>query len=522
MEDLLLNKKDIEQLNIKNITYESLIYQLSVFKKEQFYENIVRPCTVGDGITVLNDKEIKILSNLYNDAAPKRNPVKFVPASGAATRMFHFLHAVDNGLKQNGEKYISDCIHKNSSEFTDFIRFVENINRFAFYEDLKKVMLKKGLDIEDIILKKQYQYLTENILYSQGLGYGGYPKGMILFHRYKDRSRTPFEEHLAEASGYAKDAEGYCRVHFTVSSKHHNLISNHIKTNKVHYEKSGTTFDVSLSFQQPYTDTIAVDEKNRPFRDKNNRLVFRPGGHGALIENLNNLEADIVFIENIDNVCTDRLKKETLLYKTAIGGYLIGLQEEIFRYLSELVSGKPDAQNISKMFEFAKDRLCITLPDGIENKVKDEQIEFLISKFNRPLRVCGMVKNVSAPGGGPFWVRGRDGSISLQIVENAQIDHDSKKQLAILEASTHFNPVNIVCGITDFKNRPFDLRKYIDNEAVFISFKSKNGKPLKALELPGLWNGAMAYWNTVFIELPVITFNPVKKVLDLLNKAHQS
>ena len=521
MKKIVLNKKEEEQIRAKGISKETLKYQLSVFGKETFYENLIRPCTVGDGITVFNNNEIKRLSILYKHAAPKRNPVKFVPASGAATRMFNFLHAINNGSGQTSGPYLPDNIRKTSPEFMDFVKFVSNIDHFAFYEELKTLMLQKGLYIDEIISKKQYQYVIENVLSSKGLGYGSCPKGMISFHRYMDYSRTPFEEHLVEASAYATGTDGYCRVHFTISPEYHNLISNHIKTHKTHYEKPGITFDFSLSFQQPFTDTIAVDQDNRPFRDESNRLVFRPGGHGALLENLNNLKADIVFLENIDNVSCDRIKREASLYKTAIGGCLIELQEEIFKYLNELTYGNPNKQYILKMLEFTRHKLSVTLPEGIERAAEKDQIALLISKLNRPFRVCGMVRNTGKPGGGPFWTRGRDGLISLQIVENAQINPASKKQQSILVSSTHFNPVNIVCGTKDFKGRPFDLRKYIDNEAVFVSLKSKNGKPLKALELPGLWNGAMAYWNTVFVELPVITFNPVKNVLDLLCEAHQ-
>ncbi len=522
MDKLVLCKKDEEQIKAKGITHAALRSQLSVFKKESFYENLVRPCTAGDGIIIFNNNEIKRLSGFYNHIAPKRNLIKFIPASGAATRMFCFLHTIYNRFKKTDPQHIQDYTRENLPEFMDFTKFITNINRFAFYEELKTLMLKKGFDIKKNIAQKQFQSVIEHVLSPEGLNYDSYPKGLIPFHRYADHIRTPFEEHLAEASAYVTDKNGNCHVHFTISPEHHTLISNHINTCKTRYEKPGITFNISLSFQHPSTDTIAVDQDNKPFRDDNNRLVFRPGGHGALLENLNNLKGDIVFLENIDNVSFDHMKQETVLYKTAIGGFLMELQDEIFRYLNELTCRDPNTQYISKMLEFAKSRLSIPLPEGIQNTSKKKQVAFLISKLNRPLRVCGMVGNTAKPGGGPFWVKGRDGYISLQIVENAQINPASKDQQTIFASSTHFNPVNIVCGMKDFKGRPFDLKRYVDHEAVFISLKSKDGTLLKALERPGLWNGSMADWNTVFVELPSITFNPVKNVLDLLAKAHQA
>jgi hypothetical protein len=345
---------------------------------------------------------------------------------------------------------------------------------------------------------------------------------LLKFHQYSNGRRTAFEEHLVEAADYVKDAHGLCRLHFTVSSEHQKRFEGLLEEVRHRYEKNyNARFQVDFSLQKRSTDTIAVDIYNQPFREKDGKLLFRPGGHGALIENLNDLKGDIIYIKNIDNVATDRIKGPTFLWKKILAGCLIELQKKIFTYLERLVAQKPDEQFLDEVTDFARERLCLTPPNSWQRKSIREKREFLLNKLNRPLRVCGMVKNEGEPGGGPFWVEGKDGALSMQIVESAQVDPNSNEQQAIFASGTHFNPVDIVCGVRDYIGDPFDLWNYIDADAVFISQKSKDGRNLKALELPGLWNGAMANWITLFVEVPIITFNPVKTINDLLRKEHQ-
>jgi hypothetical protein len=521
MAELMFNEEDLRQIKDRGIPLEKVIFQIEIFKRGSFYLKLKRPCTIGDGINLLEKNDLARLTNLYSEAALSGRTMKFVPASGAASRMFKLLSYFNNRYPHIDEKLISTRVKENDPEHKRFFQFVKGIKQFAFYDDLKTVMSKDGFDIENLIAKGQFKDILEYLLTERGLNYANLPKGLIKFHRYPDHSRSSLEEHLVEAAAYTQDRDGISRIHFTISPEYEEAIKSYIGKIRSRYETSGIKYEISFSFQKPSTDTIAVDLLNRPFRDRDARLVFRPGGHGALLENLNDLKGDIVFIKNIDNVVPDRLKQKTYLYKKAFGGYLIELQKEIFGYLKRLARREADKQFVKQAFEFLRFKLFITPPDGIEQASKDEKINFLFSKLNRPLRVCGMVKNEGEPGGGPFWVEGKDGSLSLQIVESAQIDPKSEEQQKILASSTHFNPVDIVCGIRDFRGNSFDLRQYMDTNAVFISRKSKDGRELKALELPGLWNGAMAYFNTIFVEVPLITFNPVKTINDLLRREHQ-
>jgi len=398
--------------------------------------------------------------------------------------------------------------------------FLRGLEKFAFFGDLRKAMTQDGIEVETLLRKGEYKPILEYLLTSKGLSLADLPKGLIKFHAYRSHSRTPFEEHLVEASAHVRDRNGLARVHFTVSPEHETQVRDHIEDIRNLYEKRGSAFDVGFSTQRPSTDTLAVDMADRPFRDKDGRLLFRPGGHGALLGNLHDLGGDIVFIKNIDNVVPDRLKAETYRYKRALGGYLVEVQRQLFTYLERLSSGAAEEALLEKAFEFSRDRLSIVPLPG-KGLSRRERADYLIRKLDRPLRVCGMVRNVGEPGGGPFWVDHPERGLSLQIVEASQVDMDSAEQREIWESATHFNPVDLVCGVRDYLGRPFDLMRFRDPQTGFISVKSKEGKELKALELPGLWNGAMAEWNTVFVEVPIITFNPVKTVLDLLRKEHQ-
>lgn len=378
-----------------------------------------------------------------------------------------------------------------------------------------------GKNIDALLSEHNYKAVVSNLLESAGLNYGALPKGLLKFHRYADGVRTPLEEHLVEGALYAAGKTGEVNVHFTVSTEHRALFEKLVAAKAAEYEaKYGTTYHISFSEQKPSTDTVAADMENKPFRDKDGKLLFRPGGHGALIENLNDLDADIVFIKNIDNVVPDRLKADTVTYKKLLAGVLVTLQKQAFEYLELLDGGHYSHEQLETIIRFVQQQLRCRRTDLKELEDADLVI-YLRKKLNRPMRVCGMVKNVGEPGGGPFLAYNPDGTISLQILESSQIDMNDPEKKAMFEKGTHFNPVDLVCAVRDYKGNKFDLLKHVDKATGFISYKSKNGKDLKALELPGLWNGSMSDWNTVFVEVPLSTFNPVKTVNDLLREQHQ-
>ena len=428
--------------------------------------------------------------------------VKFVPASGAASRMFKNIFAfVDADY---------------DTPTTDFEKkYFQDIEKFAFCEALDAVCLKnEGKNVKQLIADGQYKAVAANMLKKEGLNYGQLPKGMLLFHKYAEGARTPMEEHLVEGALYAA-SNGEAHVHFTVSHEHMDFFRQKVAEKADGFAKKyGVKYDITFSEQKPSTDTIAANPDNTPFRDSDGSLLFRPGGHGALIENLNEISADVIFIKNIDNVVPDRLKPETVEWKQIIAGVLVSLQQKAFSYLRLLDEGASDNQ-VQEIAQFVKDCLCCR-PMG--NTV---DIAYLRKKLNRPMRVCGVVKNVGEPGGGPFLTYNQDGTVSLQILESSQIDTNNEAYMKMFTQGTHFNPVDLVCAVRDYKGRPFNLPDFVDKTTGFISSKSKGGKELKALELPGLWNGAMSDWSTIFVEVPLGTFNPVKTVNDLLRDQHQ-
>ena len=379
---------------------------------------------------------------------------------------------------------------------------------------------KKGKGVKDLIAEGDYKAVAKGMLDADGLNYGQLPKGMLLFHKYADGSRTPMEEHLVEGAMYAASA-GKANVHFTVSHEHMGYFKQKVAEKAEGYEKKfGVKFDISFSEQKPSTDTVAANPDNTPFRNSDGSLLFRPGGHGALIENLNEISADIIFVKNIDNVVPDRLKPETVEWKQVIAGVLISLQKKVFEYLELLDSGKYTHEQLVDIARFVKRELCCVKSD-LKDLEDAELVIYLKKKLNRPIRVAGVVKNVGEPGGGPFLAYNQDGTYSLQILESSQIDKNNETYMKYFTEGTHFNPVDLVCAVKDYKGNAFNLPDYVDRTTGFISSKSKNGKELKALELPGLWNGAMSDWNTVFVEVPLGTFNPVKTVNDLLREQHQ-
>ena len=514
------NESDLAQMKAKGISPDTVTSQLERFKKGFPFLKLKRPCTLGDGIRVLESPEVEALLKAHTESARAGRTMKFVPASGAASRMFKSVLKFYHPATRNKER-VPTAAEKQDPDYPAFLQCVKEVRRFAFFDALKKAMSENGLEIEGLLKREQYQPVLKYLLTKRGLNLADLPKGLIPFHHYPDHPRTPFEEQMVEGASYVQDRDGLVRLHFTVPADYQTAIEEHFDKVRDRYENGGTVFDPAFSIQKTSTDTIGVDMDNRPFRDKDGRLLFRPGGHGALLENLSEIQGDVVFIKNIDNVVPDRLKPETILYKKVLGGYLVVMQQKIFEYLHHLLEETVTEEAFEEMSSFAKDPLAIQFPEALERRPKEEKIRYLAGKLNRPLRVCGMVKNQWEPGGGPFWVEGADKTLSCQIVESNQVDMAVDEQRAVWESSTHFNPVDLVCGVRDFKGRLFDLKHFSDPETGLISVKSHEGRELKAIELPGLWNGAMARWNTIFIEVPLITFNPVKTVLDLLRKEHQ-
>ena len=505
----MMNPTDLRQITSKGISEEQINRQLEEFKLGFPYLKLEAAATPTKGIVLMSSEEQEKVCNIWKTyQGGDHRVVKFVPASGAASRMFKDLFAFLNGVNQKPAN--------------DFEReFFGNIHDFAFFNELnQKCEQNEGKSVDELMKDGDYKLIVDTLLNIRGLNYGQLPKGLLSFHKYDDGVRTPIEEHLVEAALYAaSNKQAY--VHFTISHEHLELFKQKVTEKIAQYEaKYDVKLNVSYSEQKPSTDTIAVNPDNSPFRNDDGSLLFRPGGHGALIENLNDLEADIVFIKNIDNVVPDRLKKETIDWKMVIAGKLVELQKQTFDYLHLLDKGcytRTELEEILSFLQhdlFCESRKAKTLEDSA-------LAQYLYDKLNRPMRVCGMVKNVGEPGGGPFLAYNHDGTISLQILESSQIDKSNKDYVKMFTDGTHFNPVDIVCAIKNYKGEPFDLTKHVDKSTGFISSKSKNGRELKALELPGLWNGAMSDWNTIFVEVPLITFNPVKTVNDLLREQHQ-
>jgi len=505
----MLTESDFRQLKAKGISVEQIEEQLACFERGFPYLPIQASASIEKGILSISENEQSAYLDAWtNYLQANKTIVKFVPASGAASRMFKDLFEY-----VESEKTTID---------TPFLKtFFENIRRFAFYEQLQAACVKnENQTIDELMASGSYKKILENLLHTKGLDYGQLPKGLLLFHRYPEGARTAMEEHLVEGALYACNDAKQVHIHFTVSPEHRELFRQTAETKTPEYEQQlGVKYNIDFSEQKPSTDTIAADSENQPFRD-DGKLLFRPGGHGALIENLNDISADVVFIKNIDNVVPDAFKPVTVHYKKLIAGVLVHFQRQIFDYLNRIDSGKYDHKELIDMLYFLQNELCIKNPDT--KILEDAELALYIkSKLNRPLRVCGMVKNEGEPGGGPFLTVNADGTVSLQILESSQIDLKNPKMKQLFEKGTHFNPVDLVCALRNYKGEKFDLPRYVDKATGFISLKSKNGKDLKALELPGLWNGAMSDWNTVFVEVPIETFNPVKTVNDLLRPEHQ-
>jgi hypothetical protein len=505
----MFTPEDLARFEAKKITSKQVISQLNDFKNGFPFLELAGSASIEKGILKLDESaENEYLTAWDNYLGGDHKVQKFVPASGAASRMFKDLFEFLEGSSETP----SNAFEK---------KFFAEIHRFAFYKELNEVCIKQTeKDLDELQESGEFKAVVRFLLMPEGLNYGSLPKGLLRFHSYGDENRKAVVEHLVEGALYARTKGNHVNVHFTVSPEHRALFEAEVKASAPAVERGyGIQLHISFSEQKSSTDTVAADSENNPFRDKG-QILFRPGGHGALIENLNDLEGDVVFIKNIDNVVPDRLKDTTVRYKKIIAGILVALQKEVFDYLRLLESGKYDRAHLLEIIHFVQNDLCTRNPDT-KNLEDSELAIYLINKLNRPIRVCGMVRNLGEPGGGPFWAYNSDGTISLQILESTQIDMNNPLKKAMFEQGTHFNPVDLVCAIRNHQGEKFKLTDFVDPKTAFISYKSKNGKDLKALELPGLWNGAMSNWNTIFVEVPVLTFNPVKTVNDLLRTEHQ-
>ncbi len=507
----MFSAEDLKQIAAKGMTEEQVAQQLKCFETGFPYLQLAASASLEKGGGILKfseEEECNLLAAWDTYLLENHKVIKFVPASGAASRMFKDLFA-----------FLEADYDEPTTHFEK--TFCSHIQCFAFSNELDGICKNAiGKGLKELADDGQYKTIVKYLLQNEGLNYGSLPKGLLSFHSYPHGSRKAMTEHLVEGALYTKDKDNNVTLHFTVSPEHRALFEKETECVRAAIEaKYGVKFDISFSEQKPSTDTIAAAADNSPFRDKG-KLLFRPGGHGALIENLNDLDADVVFIKNIDNVVPDRLKDSTVHYKKVLAGLLVSLQAKAFDYLRLLDSGKYTHEELVEIIQFLQQEL-FTRKDDIKDMEDGDLVIYLKNKLNRPMRVCGMVRNEGEPGGGPFLVYNEDNSISLQILESSQIDMTDTAKAAMFKKGTHFNPVDLVCAIKDYKGEKFNLPEYVDKKTGFISSKSKNGQELKALELPGLWNGAMSNWNTVFVEVPIATFNPVKTVNDLLREQHQ-
>ncbi len=505
----MLTEKDIEQIKATDLTINKVVKHLEIFTRGIPFVDIVTTATVGNGIQVVKKSEEQSLADYYESHMDSLDIVKFVPASGAATRMFKFLHEFLDQFDPEKESYRSYIKNQDGNQVD---RFFNGIKDFAFTTAVRAQIRSLYPQYKKSSKGARFHLLAKALLNEEGLNYGNLPKGLIPFHKYKKHAVTAFEEQLYETAFYAAVGDDVY-LHFTFSEEHLDLFKEEFEKIKSRVSrKTKKKFHISYSFQKKETNTLAVTDNNLPFRDEKGMLVFRPSGHGALLDNFNEIDADLIFIKNIDNVAAQEYAEKIAFHKKVLAGKLLSVQKRMFNYLKELEEDV-SLERMREMHSFVWNELNVKdIPSG-----KSDLIELL----NRPIRVCGVVQNTGAPGGGPFWVRDEEGFTSLQIVEASQINQSDERQKSFLQEATHFNPVDLVCGVRDYQGNKFDLVSYRDPNTGFISRKYENGKPIKALELPGLWNGSMAKWHTLFVEVPLITFNPVKTVNDLLKKEHR-
>ncbi|WP_034062684.1 DUF4301 family protein [Lacinutrix jangbogonensis] len=508
----------VKQIKDKGLTTKKVLKQIEIFKHGLPCINLESAAILGHGILNISEEKKNEYSTFYDEQKEDLKVLKFVPASGAATRMFKFLFEfldTYNPKKDTINSYI------NKHKANNLSIFVVGVEKFPFYDIVLKEVKKHVLEFDALTADLKAIEFIKIMLNEEQLNYSFSPKGLLPFHKYKDHIATAFEEHLFEASLYAT-SNNLAAIHFTISEIYRNIFDNEfMRIQSIVEHKTSTKFNISYSYQKEETDTIAVTTKNEPLEDVDGSLHFRPSGHGALLANLNDLDADVIFIKNIDNVVVYKYEFEVAKYKKILAGILLKVQQQAFCYLKQLESELLSEDKLIEIARFLRKKLNVIISNEFEKYSQKYQVEYLKNKLNRPIRVCGMVRNEGEPGGGPFWVKDESGKISLQIVESAQIDKKNKDQKSILKNATHFNPVDLVCAIKDYKGEKFDLSKFVDSKTGFITMKTKTGKDIKALESPGLWNGSMANWNTIFVEVPLVTFNPVKAVTDLLKAPHQ-
>ena len=511
-------EKDIAQIESLGLTVKDIEHQIETFKKGVNYSNICSAATTGDGIIALDDDLINQSIAKFESKKEHISIVKFVPASGAATRMFKFLFRF---LKEYRPVIQSLNAYINRNGLTDLPLFLIALEKFPFYRAVLNQIKKTDIDYNALNPNERALTFVKAMLDENQLNYGNYPKGLFPFHKYNNDISTAFEEHLFEMAFYG-NRQGPLKLHFTISEKHKHKFAEEFKRIEERVESiTGFPYEITFSYQQKSTDTIALTANNELFRNEDGSLYFRPSGHGALLKNLNAIDADIIFMSNIDNVVVKHYKAEVAKYKKVLAGILLNVQEKVFAHIQKLQHQELSENTINEIAEFLTRELNVSISEEFEKYSHKYKIEYLFEALSKPIRVCGMVKNEGEPGGGPFWVKSESGKISLQIVESAQINKKNKEQKSILANATHFNPVDIVCSIKDYKGDVFDLQKFVDQKTAFITMKTKLNHNIKALELPGLWNGSMAHWNSIFVEVPITTFNPVKTVNDLLKPPHQ-
>jgi len=515
----MFSEKDKSQIENHGLTVEKIESQIKLIKTGMSYSNLVKAATINDGILKFDVLEEQEFINTFEIRRANISMVKFVPASGAATRMFKFLHQFLNNFKVEEESIQAYIERSKNKELSVFFNGLE---RQPFFEEVLQKTQETVPNYNNLSLDAQRWAFVKTMLDKEGLNYSFFPKGLLPFHKYKDYAVTPFEEHLFEAAQYAS-SNNTSYLHFTVSESHRDSFEEERKKidSRVK-EATNNTFNISYSVQKKSTDTIALTSHDEVYKDEQDIILFRPAGHGALLENLNELDFDLAFIKNIDNVVTKSHLQNISDNKKMLAGILLTVQEEAFKCVQQLEMNNLSNSDLLKITDFLQDKMNVVISTKFESLSMKEKPQYLMEKVNRPIRVCGIVKNEGEPGGGPFWVMETNGVISLQIVESAQVDMNDVNQKDILKKATHFNPVDIVCGLRNYKGETFDLTKFVDYNAAFITAKTQAGTDIKALELPGLWNGSMAYWNTIFVEVPLSTFNPVKTVNDLLRDSHQA
>lgn len=507
----MLSTSDLTFIEKKGITAEMIDAQLKRFEVGFPFLKINAVATIGNGIKAFSPEETAACVKTWSDFQQTGKSIeKFVPASGAASRMFKNMFAFASSGKD--------------APTTDFEKeYFENITKFAFYADLNNACRKLyRLNVQELMSAGRYVDVVKAMLEPEGLNYGFLPKALLKFHKTTGgNAHTPLEEHLEEGAQYAADKNRKVNLHFTVSPEHKAEFEKLLAAKLPIYEQVwGVKYNVTMSEQKSSTDTIAVNMDNTPYREPNGELLFRPAGHGALIENLNEREAAVVFIKNIDNVVPSKFRATTTKYKRVIAGYLVEIQAKVASMLQKIEAGECTEEELKSMLAYLENELSIH-SDKTAEMDKEQLCAYIKTKLNRPIRVCGVVKNEGEPGGGPYLAYNPDGTYSPQILESAQIDASNPDAVALMNSGTHFNPVDLVCYLKDYKGEKFNLKEFVDPDTGLISMKSKNGVDIKALELPGLWNGSMSDWITVFVEVPIETFNPVKTVNDLLRPEHQ-